>query len=75
MHPRMAGARALIADGAVTLVRATPFEATVRSGGVLHRVREVDGELACTCPWFGKHQGNRGPCKHVLAAEAVNSAK
>jgi predicted nucleic acid-binding Zn finger protein len=22
----------------------------------------------CTCPWFSKHQGQRGPCKHVLAA-------
>ena len=22
----------------------------------------------CTCPWWGKHQGTRGPCKHVLAA-------
>jgi hypothetical protein len=71
MHPRMAGARALIAEGAVTVLRAAPFEASVRSGDVLHRVREVDGELACTCPWFGKYQGMRGPCKHVLAAEAL----
>ena len=22
----------------------------------------------CTCPWWGKHRGTRGPCKHVLAA-------
>ncbi len=73
MHPRMAGARALIADGAVTLLGAKPYEASVRSGGVLHRVREVDGELVCTCPWFAKYQGNRGPCKHVLAAEAVRA--
>ena len=73
MHPRLAGARALIEEGAVSLVRAAPFEAVVRSADVLHRVREVDGELVCTCPWFGKYQGARGPCKHVLAAEAMRS--
>ena len=73
MHPRMASARALLDEGAVELIRAAPFEAAVRSGGVLHRVREVQGELACTCPWFGKYQGERGPCKHVLAAETLQS--
>jgi hypothetical protein len=71
MHPRMAGAKALIAQGAVTILRRAPFEATVKSGDVLHRVREVGGELICTCPWFAKYQGARGPCKHVLAAEAL----
>jgi hypothetical protein len=71
MHPRMAGAKALIDQGAVTIVRVSPFEASVKSGDVLHRVREVDGEMMCTCPWFAKYQGARGPCKHVLAAEAT----
>lgn len=71
MHPRLSDARALIAQGAVTLITAEPLKATVSSGGVLHQVREVDGELTCTCPWFAKHRGLRGPCKHVLAAEAV----
>ncbi|MBT8415649.1 MAG: SWIM zinc finger family protein, partial [Boseongicola sp.] len=23
----------------------------------------------CTCPWFAKNAGQRGPCKHVLAVE------
>lgn len=22
----------------------------------------------CTCPWYAKHRGTRGPCAHVLAA-------
>jgi hypothetical protein len=69
-HPRLLDARELLKDGAVRVVRAEPFEATVASGGVEHRVREVDGELRCTCPWFAKHQGSRGPCKHALAATA-----
>ena len=70
MHPRLTGARELIDSGAVDIVKAAPFEATVRSGDVAHRVREKAGELHCTCPWFAAHQGQRGPCKHVLAAEA-----
>lgn len=51
MHPRLAGARAL-----------------VRSGGTEHRVTFAAPHDMCTCPWWGKHQGTRGPCKHVLAA-------
>ena len=70
MHPRLAAARELIADGAVTVLKADPFEATVRSGDIAHRVREKSGELHCTCPWHAAHRGQRGPCKHVLAAEA-----
>ena len=71
LNPRLAGARELIEQGAVRVVCEQPFEATVASGGVEHRVREVDNELQCTCPWFAKYQGERGPCKHVLAAEAM----
>ncbi|MBN1664084.1 MAG: SWIM zinc finger family protein [Deltaproteobacteria bacterium] len=73
MHPRLAGARQLIKEGAVRLLRHAPVEASVRSGDVEHHVREVDGELRCTCPWFAKHQGMRGPCKHVLAVEACKA--
>ena len=74
LHPRLADARRLLDDGAVTLVSARPFEASVASGGVLHVVREMDGQLRCTCPWFARHQGERGPCKHVLAASASRSS-
>ncbi|MGH8030639.1 MAG: SWIM zinc finger family protein, partial [Arenimonas sp.] len=62
---------ALLQAGAVTVHRSTPLDASVTSGETAHRVRELDGELQCTCPWFAKHQGLRGPCKHVLAAEAA----
>ncbi len=74
MHPRLTSARELIDGGAVAIVKVSPFEATVRSGDVAHRVREKAGELHCTCPWFAAHQGQRGPCKHVLAAEASRGA-
>jgi hypothetical protein len=71
LHPRLADARALLQAGAVTVNSREPLDASVASGDIAHRVREIDGELQCTCPWFAKHQGLRGPCKHVLAAEAA----
>jgi hypothetical protein len=30
----------------------------------------ADGTLTCTCAWWAKYAGGRGPCKHVLAADA-----
>jgi len=68
LHPRLVDARALVESQAVKVERAEPFEASVASGDVAHRVREIEGDLHCTCPWFARHQGDRGPCKHVLAA-------
>lgn len=65
MHPRLADARALVTAGAVTL---TGHGALVRSGESEHRVTFGDEADQCTCPWWGKHQGGRGPCKHALAA-------
>ena len=71
LHPRLVDAKALIEAGDVKVVNTEPFEADVKSGDSAHRVREVEGELRCTCPWFAKHQGERGPCKHVLAAAVL----
>jgi hypothetical protein len=65
LHPRLAGARALIASGAVTL---HDGGASVRRGDAEHRVTFAAPHDVCTCPWWGKHRGTRGPCAHVLAA-------
>ena len=70
LHPRLADARMLLEEQAVEVIRAAPFEAAVSSGDIQHRVRDIEGTLHCTCPWFAKHKGTRGPCKHVLAAAA-----
>jgi hypothetical protein len=70
LHPRLVAARTLIEAGAVRIVTMDPLEAEVRSGDTVHRVRGVESDLHCTCPWFATHQGERGPCKHVLAAAA-----
>jgi hypothetical protein len=65
MHPRLLGARELYESGAVRVENGT---AIVRSGNAEYVVRfEVDG-TRCTCAWFARHRGERGPCKHVLAA-------
>jgi hypothetical protein len=72
MHPRLTDARALVAEGAVTL---SADGAVVSSGDVGYRVtREAGGQARCTCPWWGKHHGTRGPCKHVLATALAGSA-
>jgi len=70
MHPRLASARELITAGAVTL---TGAGATVRSGDTEHRVTFGSAADQCTCTWWGKHHGTRGPCKHALAARMAAS--
>jgi hypothetical protein len=71
MQPRLKNARALLADGGIDVL-ATPakdaFDVSVPGTDVKHHVRlRSDGDR-CSCPWFSKHQGERGPCKHILAA-------
>ncbi|MFF3855367.1 SWIM zinc finger family protein [Micromonospora sp. NPDC002575] len=68
-NPRLVGARALIEHGAVD---ADDAGATVRSGDQVYRVRRLaDDAYTCTCPWWAKHRGQRGPCKHALATRMV----
>ena len=71
MHPRLRDAHALVDAGAVRLEGDT---ARVRSGDHEHVVRRTSDGDRCTCPWFAKHRGSRGPCKHVLAADLVRRA-
>jgi hypothetical protein len=71
LQPRLKGARKLLADGGVRLGPRTldVIELFVAGTGVEHRVRLSAAGGKCTCPWFSKHHGQRGPCKHVLAAQ------
>ncbi|GAA2572611.1 SWIM zinc finger domain-containing protein [Winogradskya consettensis] len=61
-NPRLIGARALVSSGLVKLDE-DGRAATVGD----HRVRVA--ESSCSCPWYAKHRGQRGPCKHVLAVQ------
>jgi len=74
MQPRLRNARKLVSDGQIRRLpnsdqNAARFE--VQGTGTMHRVRIADDRQSCTCPWFSKYQGQRGPCKHILAASLV----
>ena len=67
LHPRLADAYGLVDAGKVVV---DGHVLRVHSGGTDYEVRLGVGpeDDRCTCPWFAKHRGTRGPCKHVLAA-------
>ena len=65
MNPRLLDAKELVAEGKVHL---EGEGARVESGDLEHRVTFATDGDSCTCPWWGKYAGTRGPCKHVLAA-------
>jgi hypothetical protein len=71
VQPRLKAARKLCAEDGVEILTSAEdrIEADVRGSGVKHRVRLTGDGFSCTCPWFSKHQGRRGPCKHVLAVQ------
>lgn len=77
LHPRLLDARKLVLEKLVRVVQRSGegddlrAEAYVQGTDVEHRVRLQPEGDKCTCPWYGKHQGDRGPCKHVLAARIV----
>jgi hypothetical protein len=54
-----------VAEGAVDL--RADGAADVRSGDKVCAVR-LDPPR-CSCPWWSKHPGDRGPCKHLLATQ------
>lgn len=69
IHPRLKAARKLVQNDGVKIIskQEDSFEAEVKGSGVYHRVKGVGISASCTCPWHSKYQGNRGPCKHILA--------
>ena len=74
MNPRLAASQKLVDAGAVDFSDGALGRAIVRSGDHHHVVILATSqaeEASCSCPWYAKHQGKRGPCKHVLAAAAA----
>jgi hypothetical protein len=72
LQPRLRDARRLMEQGHVRL---DPDAGdglaawVVGAGDVEYRVRSTSDGWRCTCPWYGRHRGDRGPCKHVLAVQ------
>jgi len=73
IHPRLKNARKLVENASVRILQRTDeiIEAEVLGTDVTHRVRLSEAGDRCTCPWHAKHQGSRGPCKHILAVQIV----
>lgn len=64
---RLEKARGLVAAGAVLRLPDGGYE--IRHGMSIQRAR-LD-PLGCTCQWWARHQGSRGPCSHLLAAQML----
>lgn len=73
LNPRLKSARAIVDAASVKLV--PDGGADIVSGDIVHRVRQTQHGLTCTCPWFAKNKAERGPCKHMLAAEMQMDAE
>ncbi|MBO2465136.1 SWIM zinc finger family protein [Actinomadura violacea] len=69
LNPRLRSARALVENGAVRFTG--DDTAVVTTDGGERDVRFDGDRVTCTCPWWFDHRGERGPCKHVLAATIV----
>lgn len=72
LQPRLRDARRLMEQVAVRIEIADgPRLAAwvAGAGGVDYRIRSTADGWTCTCPWYGRHRGDRGPCKHVLAVQ------
>ncbi|SEL58804.1 SWIM zinc finger [Streptacidiphilus jiangxiensis] len=70
-NPRLRGARTLVAEGVVRLGDWSNAGGTAEVGDGHHRVRRGSAGWACTCEWWARYRGGRGPCKHVLAVQLV----
>ncbi|MDJ0770681.1 MAG: SWIM zinc finger family protein [Ilumatobacter sp.] len=69
-QPRLLKARELVADNAVRRRDGAGADVIgeVVSDDTVYTVRQTADGATCTCAWFAKHRGERGPCAHVLAA-------
>lgn len=72
MHPRLAGAQKLVDTGA--LDEQVDGTWLVNSDGTRYTVTVAEKitRYGCTCPWWVKYRGTRGPCKHVLAVSIIH---
>ncbi len=69
-QPRLIDARELVANQKVKILETAPGFANLLVSGseVEHHVRLRPEGDRCTCQWFNRYLGRRGPCKHILAA-------
>lgn len=73
LNPRLKDAQNLLLENKVTILAksAGRTEARVAGSGVNHIVIVEGEQERCTCIWYSKHAGDRGPCKHILAVKKL----
>ncbi|MEW5822144.1 MAG: SWIM zinc finger family protein [Cyanobacteriota bacterium] len=72
LQPRLKNAKKLIEDKKIELllkIDSENYDFAVKGTDVTHTVRIRPDADKCTCPWYSKYLGQRGPCKHILAAK------
>ncbi|MFV0539741.1 MAG: SWIM zinc finger family protein [Aestuariibaculum sp.] len=74
LNPRLKGVEKLLEQNKVEIIKNKDnyIEARVEGSGVKHLVI-LDKTERCTCVWFSQNQGERGPCKHILAVKKKTS--
>lgn len=70
--PRLRDAKRLVEQRAVTLD--ADGTGTVRSSGDKAYAVRLDPPR-CSCPWWSRHPGDRGPCKHLLALQLTAAGR
>lgn len=74
INPRYAAAHQLADNGCVSTKHLDERKFwNVASKDVSYRVESIEERYRCTCPWFERHQYKKGPCKHILAVEIMES--
>lgn len=71
LAPRLRDAHKLLENRRVASVAGRPDVFEISSSDTIHTVRLLETDSTCTCPWHARHQGRRGPCKHILAAQIL----
>lgn len=76
LQPRLQKARKLLEENAVRIAskQKEKVDAYVKGDDAEHHVIIEDFEARCSCPWYSKHLGERGPCSHVLAVDILSGA-
>jgi hypothetical protein len=70
LQPRVRRAASIDASDVTVHPVEGGHEVFVRGRGFSHRVLLTGPDARCTCVWFSRYTGSRGPCRHVLAARA-----
>jgi hypothetical protein len=75
LQPRLRGAAAINPDDLRVNEIEGGHEVFVPGRDFAHRVVLTGDDSRCSCLWFSRHRGSRGPCRHVLAARTHLAAR